>query len=67
MVVDGGWDQKRFSDFAETLHIDSTPKAIFLLFRVWREKFLMGLKIDFLFEISGILVQIPYGLVALFS
>ena len=40
-------DQKRFSDFAETLHIDSTPKVNFLIFGVKRENFLMGLKIDF--------------------
>ena len=47
MVVDGGWSKKRFSDFSETLHIDSTPKVIFLLFGVLRDNFVMGLKIDF--------------------
>ena len=46
-------EQKRFSDFAETLHIDSTPKVIFFIFGVKRENFLMGLKIDFKFEIFG--------------
>ena len=43
--------KKRFSDFAETLHIDSTPKVIYFIFGVKRENFLMGLKIDFKFEI----------------
>ena len=33
-------EKKRFSDFAETLHIDSTPKVIFLIFGVKREIFL---------------------------
>ena len=42
-------ETKRFSDFAETLHIDSTPKVNFLIFGVKRENFLMGLKIDFEF------------------
>ena len=60
------WEQKRFSDFAENLHIDSTPKVIIFVFGVKRENFLMGLKIDFWFEILGILVKIPYGVVALF-
>ena len=41
--------KKRFSDFAETLHIDSTPKVIYFIFGVKRENFLMGLKIDFEF------------------
>ena len=40
-------EQKRFSDFAETWLIDSTPKVNFLIFGVKRENFLMGLKIDF--------------------
>ena len=44
-------EKKRFSDFAETLHIDSTPKVIYFIFGVKRENFLMGLKIDFKFEI----------------
>ena len=43
--------KKRFSDFAETLHIDSTPKGIYFIFGVKSENFLMGLKIDFKFEI----------------
>ena len=43
--------KKKFSDFAETLHIDSTPKVIYFIFGVKRENFLMGLKIDFKFEI----------------
>ena len=42
-------EKKRFSDFAETLHIDSTPKVIYFIFGVKRENFLMGLKIDFEF------------------
>ena len=40
-------EKKRFSDFAETWLIDSTPKVNFLIFGVKRENFLMGLKIDF--------------------
>ena len=48
-------DQKRISDFAETLHIDSTPKVNFLIFGVKRENFLMGLKIDFEIENLGFL------------
>ena len=48
MVVDGGgWSKKKFSDFSQNLHIDSTPKDNFLIFGVKRENFLMGLKIDF--------------------
>ena len=39
--------KKRFSDFAETLHVDSIPQVNFLIFGVKRENFLMGLKIDF--------------------
>ena len=49
-----------FSDFAETLHTFSTPKVIFLLFGIKRENFLMGLKIDFKFQILEILVQNPH-------
>ena len=41
--------KKRFSDFAETLHIDNTPKVIYFVFGVKSENFLMGLKIDFEF------------------
>ena len=49
VVVDGGggWSKKRFSDFAQNLYIDSTPKVNFLIFRISCENFLMGLKIDF--------------------
>ena len=53
-------EKKRFSDFSETLHTFSAPKVIFLIFGVRRENFLMGLKIDFKFEILGILVQNPH-------
>ena len=47
--------KKMFSDFAETLHIDSTPKVNFLILGVKRENFLMGLKIDFEVENLGFL------------
>ena len=58
MVVDGGgWVPKMFSDFAETLHNFSTPKVIFFILGIKRDNFLMGLKIDFKFEIFEILVQ----------
>ena len=33
------------------MHIDGTPKVIYFIFGVKRENFLMGLKIDFKFEI----------------
>ena len=48
-MVDGGgwWVEKKFFDFSQNLHIDSTPKDNFLIFGVKRENFLMGLKIDF--------------------
>ena len=52
VVVDGGggwWVEKKFFDFSQNLHIDSTPKDNFLIFGVKRENFLMGLKIDFEF------------------
>ena len=48
-------EKKRFSDFAETWLIDSTPKGNFLIFGVKRENFLMGLKIDFEIENLGFL------------
>ena len=48
-------EKKRFSDFAETWLIDSTPKVNFLIFGVKRENFLMGLKIDFEVENLGFL------------
>ena len=47
--------KKSFSDFAETLHIDSTPKVNFLILGVKRENFLMSLKIDFEVENLGFL------------
>ena len=55
MVVDGGWVEKKFFDFSQNLHIDSTPKDNFLIFGVKRENFLMGLKIDFEVENLGFL------------
>ena len=54
-MVDGGWSKKKFSDFSQNLHIDSTPKVNFLIFGVKRENFLMGLKIDFEVENLGFL------------
>ena len=52
----GGWVvEKKFSDFAQNLHIDSTLKDNFLIFGVKRENFLMGLKIDFEVENLGFL------------
>ena len=42
-------EKKRFSDFAETLHINSTPQENFEIFLVKLENFLMGLKLDFEF------------------
>ena len=53
-MVDG-WSKKKFSDFGQNLHIDSTPKDNFLIFGVKRENFLMGLKIDFEIENLGFL------------
>ena len=47
--------KKRFSNFAETLHIDTSPKVNFLILGVKRENFLMGLKIDFEVENLGFL------------
>ena len=41
-----------FSDFAETLHIDSTPQEYFKIFSVKRDNFLMGLKMDLEFSRS---------------
>ena len=47
--------QKRFSDFSETLHINSTHQENIEIFLVKLEKFLMGLKIDFeFFEVGQI-------------
>ena len=62
MMNDEWWmndddEQKIFRKFLETLH---TFSVIFLIFRVRRENFLMGLKINFKFEILGILVQNPH-------
>ena len=48
-------EKKRFSDFSETLHINSTPRENFEIFLVKLENFLMGLKIDFeFFEVGQI-------------
>ena len=44
-------EQKRFFDFAETLHINNNPQDNFEIFRVKRENFLVGLKFNFEFEI----------------
>ena len=49
-----------FRKFVETLHTFSTPKVIFFILGIKRENFLMGLKIDFKFEILEILVQNPH-------
>ena len=57
--------KKRFSDF-QTLYVDGTLNEHFLIFGVRRENFVMGLKIDFSFEILEIVVQIANGLVAPF-
>ena len=53
-------EEKMFRKFLETWHTFSAPTVIFLIFGVRRENFLMGLKIDFKFEIFGILVQNPH-------
>ena len=42
-MVDGGRKQKRFFNFAETLHTESTPKVNFFIFGILRENFVMGL------------------------
>ena len=47
MMNDDDDDPKMFSDFAETLHVDSTLQVNFSMFGVKRKNFLMGLKIDF--------------------
>ena len=47
MVDGGGWVEKKFFNFSQNLHIDSTPKVNLLIFGVKRENFLMGLKIHF--------------------
>ena len=52
-------DQKMFRKFLETWHTFSAPKVIFLIFGVKRENFLMGLKIDFCFEILNFWSKIP--------
>ena len=56
-----------FRKFLETWHTFSAPKVIFLRFGVRRENFLMGLKIDFKFEILGILVKKPRLKEAIFA
>ena len=53
-------EKKMFRKFVETLHTFSTPKVIFFILGIKRENFLMGLKIDFKFEILEILVQNPH-------
>ena len=53
-------DKKRFSDFAETWLNKSLGRITKYIITVKRENFLMGLKIDFKFEILGILVQNPH-------
>ena len=58
MVVDGR-SQKRFFNFAETLHTEITPKVIFFIFGILRENFLMGLKIEIEVENSGFAIQNP--------
>ena len=58
-MVDGGWSKKKFFNFAETLHTESTPKVIILLFGIWRENFLVGLKIEIEFEKLRFFVQNP--------
>ena len=64
-MVDGGRSQKRFFNFAETLHTESTPKVIFFIFGIWRENFLMGLKIEIEFENLGFFVQNQGSLISL--
>ena len=46
---------KNVSDISVTLLTYSTPKVIFLIFGINRVNFPMGLKIDFKFDILGIL------------
>ena len=58
-MVDGGLSKKTFFNFAETLHTESTPKVIIFLFGIWRENFLVGLKIEIEFENLRFLVQNP--------
>ena len=53
-------EQKIFRKFPETWHTFSTPKVIFFILGIKRENFLMGLKIDFKFQILEILVQNPH-------
>ena len=61
MVVDGGgWSKKKFSDFAQNFFRCSSDKINLEIFGVLRNNFLMGLKINFKFEILGILVQNPH-------
>ena len=56
-MVDGGWVEKKFFNFSQNLHIDSTPKDNFLIFGVKRKNFLMGLKTDFKVEILRFSLQ----------
>ena len=59
----GGWwwmVEKKFSDFAQNFFRCSSDKINLEIFGVLRNNFLMGLKINFKFEILGILVQNPH-------
>ena len=55
----GGWSKKKFFHFAETLHTESTLKVIILLFGIWRDDFVMGLKNEIEFENLGFFAQNP--------
>ena len=39
MVDGGGWVEKKFFNFSQNLHIDSTPQDIFGLFFVMADQF----------------------------
>ena len=65
-MVDG-WVPKRFFDFAETLHTYNTPKVIFFILGKKCDNFLMGLKIDFKFEICKFWFKISMGSRPFFS
>ena len=40
MVDGGGWVEKKFFNFSQNLHIDSTPKVNFLVFGLSEKTFL---------------------------
>ena len=63
----GGWSKKRFSDFAETLHIDSTRKCIFYFLDFWRDNSLVGLKSTFSLKCLEFLLKFPTGWLHFFS